>query len=219
MTAAARKRFDQAMTLLDRDPAAAGARFREATEIDPSMADAWLGRIAAGDESLTTVQQLYMYGSRLHRETNRLGVQIVGAHQSRSVPVDFGGRVIARRAGAGQRTGRCGQVRGGRHVAARSRAAGYLGKSPVAAIHRRVSDVRHAAMAGRNLGCGSGFTSSGHHHVGSHGGNVHVGGPCRRTSRPGAGCARLDRPGRGAVRYRRATPPPQRECRYRNRFR
>ncbi|WP_205875505.1 type VII secretion AAA-ATPase EccA [Mycobacterium camsae] len=76
MTAAARKRFDQGMALLDRDPVEAGTRFREATEIDPSMADAWLGRIAAGDESLTTVQQLYSYGSRLHRETNRLGVRL-----------------------------------------------------------------------------------------------------------------------------------------------
>lgn len=76
MTGAARKRFDQGMTLLDRDPVAAGTRFREATEIDPSMADAWLGRIAAGDESLPTVQQLYKYGTRLHRETNRLGLRL-----------------------------------------------------------------------------------------------------------------------------------------------
>ena len=55
---------------------AAGARFREATEIDSSMADAWLGRIATGDETLSTVQQLYTYGARLHRETNRLGVRL-----------------------------------------------------------------------------------------------------------------------------------------------
>ncbi|OBI83006.1 type VII secretion AAA-ATPase EccA [Mycobacterium asiaticum] len=75
-TSAARKRFDQAMALLDSDIEAAGARFREATELDPSMADAWLGRIAAGDEALTTVQQLYKYGARLHRETNRLGVRL-----------------------------------------------------------------------------------------------------------------------------------------------
>ena len=54
----------------------AQARFREATEIDPSMADAWLGRIAAGDEELSTLQQLYAYGARLHRETNRLGVRL-----------------------------------------------------------------------------------------------------------------------------------------------
>ncbi len=75
-TTAARKRFDQAMQLFDTDLVAALARFREATEIDPSMADAWLGRIAAGDEALTTLQELYAYGVRLHRETNRLGVQL-----------------------------------------------------------------------------------------------------------------------------------------------
>jgi type VII secretion ATPase EccA len=74
--AAARKLFDQAMTLLDADARVAEVRFREATEIDPSMADAWLGRIAAGDESLSTVQQLYTYGARLHRETNRLGARL-----------------------------------------------------------------------------------------------------------------------------------------------
>ena len=75
-TAAARKRFVQAMALFDNDQSAAQARFREATEIDPSMADAWLGRIAAGDEDLSTLQQLYAYGVRLHRETNRLGVRL-----------------------------------------------------------------------------------------------------------------------------------------------
>lgn len=74
--AAARKFFDQAMALLDGDVAAAALRFREATEVDPSMADAWLGRIAAGDESLSTVQHLYEYGTRLHRETNRLGARL-----------------------------------------------------------------------------------------------------------------------------------------------
>ncbi|BAX95065.1 type VII secretion AAA-ATPase EccA [Mycobacterium shigaense] len=74
--AAARKSFDQAMALLDSDTDSAVARFREATQIDPSMADAWLGRIAAGDESLETVRQLYEYGSRLHRETNRIGARL-----------------------------------------------------------------------------------------------------------------------------------------------
>jgi len=74
--AAARKQFDQAMALLDTDATAAGARFREATEIDASMADAWLGRIAAGDESLSTIRELYTYGARLHRETNRIGARL-----------------------------------------------------------------------------------------------------------------------------------------------
>jgi len=75
-TAAARRQFDQAMAVFDVDQAAAQRHFREATEVDPSMADAWLGRIAAGDESLDTLQQLYAYGARLHRETNRLGLPL-----------------------------------------------------------------------------------------------------------------------------------------------
>jgi type VII secretion ATPase EccA len=40
------------------------------------MADAWLGRIAMGDEALSTIEQLYSYGSRLHRETNRIGARL-----------------------------------------------------------------------------------------------------------------------------------------------
>jgi type VII secretion ATPase EccA len=75
-TTAARKRFDDAMVLLDTDVVAAQARFIEATEIDPSMADAWLGRIAAGDDALSTLQELYAYGARMHRETNRLGAHL-----------------------------------------------------------------------------------------------------------------------------------------------
>lgn len=71
--ATARRQFDQGMALLDVDPAEARSRFGEATQIDPTMADAWLGRIAAGDDSMTTLQQVHAYGSRLHRETNRLG--------------------------------------------------------------------------------------------------------------------------------------------------
>ena len=57
-TAAARRQFDQAMAVFDVDPAGARRHFREATEVDPSMADAWLGRIAAGDDALDTLQQV-----------------------------------------------------------------------------------------------------------------------------------------------------------------
>ena len=70
------------------------------------MADAWLGRIAAGDEALSTVQQLYAYGARLHRETNRLGAHLAAPDQGRAVSVDHGDRGVACRAGAGQRTDR-----------------------------------------------------------------------------------------------------------------
>ena len=72
-TAAARRQFDQAMAVLEVDRDAAHRHFREATDADPSMADAWLGRVAVGDDGLATLQELYAYGSRLHRESNRLG--------------------------------------------------------------------------------------------------------------------------------------------------
>ncbi|HEX7323604.1 MAG TPA: type VII secretion AAA-ATPase EccA, partial [Mycobacterium sp.] len=85
-TVVARKRFDEAMTLFGAgrhgqpsDVAGARARFAEATDIDPSMADAWLGRIATGDETLPTLQALHSCGSRLHRETNRLGTHLSAA--------------------------------------------------------------------------------------------------------------------------------------------
>ena len=63
----ARKYFDRAMSMVDTDPAAARRFFHDATDADSSMADAWLGRIAAGDDALTTVEMLYRHGSRLHR--------------------------------------------------------------------------------------------------------------------------------------------------------
>ena len=76
MTATARRQFDRAIAVLDSDQTAALALFREATETDPTMADAWLGRIAAGDEDLTTLEQLYQCQARFHREANRLGITL-----------------------------------------------------------------------------------------------------------------------------------------------
>lgn len=73
-TAAARRSFDRAMDLLHADPAAAREHFRQATATDPTMADAWLGRIAVGDDDPATLERLHAWGARLHRETNRLGV-------------------------------------------------------------------------------------------------------------------------------------------------
>lgn len=75
-TAVARRQFDQAMAVLEVDRDTARRYFQEATDADPSMADAWLGRIAVGDDALTTLQELYAYGTRLHRESNRLGVSL-----------------------------------------------------------------------------------------------------------------------------------------------
>ena len=58
-TVAARRSFDHAMSVLQTDPASARRLFREATETDPTMADAWLGRIAAGDDDLGSLQKLH----------------------------------------------------------------------------------------------------------------------------------------------------------------
>ena len=77
MTAAARRHFDQAVSVLEVEPASACRLFREATQIDPSMADAWLGRIAAGDDELSTLESLFACGTRMHRESNRLGLHLV----------------------------------------------------------------------------------------------------------------------------------------------
>ena len=78
-TGAARRQFDQAMTVFGAETGAALRLFRAATELDPSMADAWLGRIAAGDDDLATLEQLHAVGWRLHRESNRLGSTLAAA--------------------------------------------------------------------------------------------------------------------------------------------
>lgn len=78
-TAAARRRFDQAVAAMDAETSTALSLFREATETDPAMADAWLGRIAAGDDDISTLEALHRHAGRLHRESNRLGVRLSAA--------------------------------------------------------------------------------------------------------------------------------------------
>ena len=70
----ARRYFDRAMATKGRQgPAAALPEFVAATDADPSMADAWLGRIACGDNDLTSLKQLNASSEWLHRETTRIG--------------------------------------------------------------------------------------------------------------------------------------------------
>lgn len=83
VTLTARRYFDEAMGRLAGDPAGAGACFQAAVEVDPAMADAWLGLIAAGDATLATLQRLVDCADRLHRETTRLGATL-------AVPVKAG---------------------------------------------------------------------------------------------------------------------------------
>lgn len=70
----ARRHFDRAMAIKNREgrPAAL-PEFVAATDADPSMADAWLGRIACGDNDLASLEKLYATSEWLHRETTRIG--------------------------------------------------------------------------------------------------------------------------------------------------
>ncbi|MET7768269.1 type VII secretion AAA-ATPase EccA [Nocardia sp. NPDC005366] len=59
--------------------------FRRATELDPDMCDAWLGRVAAGDMSREVLRQLHRTSATsLYREQRRLGLpprQLAGRFQ------------------------------------------------------------------------------------------------------------------------------------------
>jgi type VII secretion ATPase EccA len=70
----ARRHFDQAMAMAGRQGReAALPEFVAATDADPTMADAWLGRIACGDDDLASLKQLNANSEWLHRETTRIG--------------------------------------------------------------------------------------------------------------------------------------------------
>src|SRR5690625_6814602 len=71
-TLTARRYFDEAMHQLAHDAAGAGTGFRAAAEADPAMADAWLGRIAAGDTTLATLQRLVGCADRSEEHTSEL---------------------------------------------------------------------------------------------------------------------------------------------------
>jgi type VII secretion ATPase EccA len=59
----------------ERDVAYAALAFKRATEYDPDMCDAWLGRAAAGDTSAEVVYHLYRTSKiSLFREQRRLGL-------------------------------------------------------------------------------------------------------------------------------------------------
>jgi type VII secretion ATPase EccA len=58
----------------DRDVQYAALAFRHATECDPQMCDAWLGRAAAGETTGEVIYHLYRTGDLLFREQRRLGL-------------------------------------------------------------------------------------------------------------------------------------------------
>ena len=57
-----------------RDTAYAELAFRRASEWDPSMADAWLGRLANGDTDPAVLEALHRESRTLGRESRRLGL-------------------------------------------------------------------------------------------------------------------------------------------------
>jgi type VII secretion ATPase EccA len=63
-----------AVKALPTDPAKAGKVFVIATEDDPESADGWLGRVAAGDRSLTTLANLAGHAPLLGQDLRALGV-------------------------------------------------------------------------------------------------------------------------------------------------
>jgi len=56
----------------DRQRALAG--FAAITNVNPGMADAWLGRLACGDHDLDTMAAAHANSRALYRETRRLGL-------------------------------------------------------------------------------------------------------------------------------------------------
>src|SRR5690242_17204973 len=59
---------------VERDIEYAGLAFKRATEYDPDMCDAWLGRAAAGENTSEVVHHLYRTSKLLGREQRRLGL-------------------------------------------------------------------------------------------------------------------------------------------------
>lgn len=58
----------------ERDVQYAALAFRHATECDPQMCDAWLGRAAAGETTSEVIYHLYRTSKLLFREQRRLGL-------------------------------------------------------------------------------------------------------------------------------------------------
>ncbi len=48
--------------------------FREATELDPLMCDAWLGRILCGDKASGTLYKAWRCRQQMHAQVNRMGI-------------------------------------------------------------------------------------------------------------------------------------------------
>lgn len=74
---AARGFFDQAIELQARGRSEqALAKFTAATDADPTMADAWLGRVVAGEATRDNLSRAYEHGEKLRNEASRKGTRL-----------------------------------------------------------------------------------------------------------------------------------------------
>lgn len=90
----ARDLLDQGLTALGlfgdpSDKVTALAAFRRASEADPDMCDAWLGRAAAGDATVTTLAKAVQTRATLHRETRRHGLDDEALRPEIPAPVGY----------------------------------------------------------------------------------------------------------------------------------
>ena len=80
-----RRAFDTAMDSYrtgDRDTAL--TTFTRITAVNASMSDAWLGRLACGDQDLDTLAGAHEHSRALYRETRRIGVRDGELHEIKS---------------------------------------------------------------------------------------------------------------------------------------
>ena len=72
------------------DPAQAARAFTRATEWDPTMADAWLGRMACGENSDEVIAALYRQRDDIGRQQHRLGLapRTLGGRWDTTICVD-----------------------------------------------------------------------------------------------------------------------------------
>lgn len=67
---------DAVKALRAQDMSLALNRFMAATDVDPTMADAWLGRVAAGDDALESLQKAFDNGAQLGYESKRNAINL-----------------------------------------------------------------------------------------------------------------------------------------------
>ena len=83
-----RRAFDSAIARFrSRDHAGALSTFTQLTVDNPSMTDAWLGRLACGDHSVDTLAGAHHNVRALYRETRRLGLDDGGLQANVPAPL------------------------------------------------------------------------------------------------------------------------------------